>query len=265
MSDDFRRRRRLPPEGPRRSPGGPKTDPWIITIVAALVVVAGGWFLGQGLAHLLGSRGDQAAPAATPVAAVTPAPSAQAATGLPSAAATPTTRPLVRVAPKATHKPATRTATPTPVPSAAATTQPSAAPTVPLPAAQTAAPAITKRLPVRPPTPVAPARTMVPRPISTAQPPAQGNAGETTVRAYIDALRGGDPQTAASYLANGSPDEAFIDSATRITGLTSTRESDGSYDVSVTMDTSKGAYRETFVVVPSANGARILDKNAVKP
>lgn len=67
------------------------------------------------------------------------------------------------------------------------------------------------------------------------------------------------------YLGNGVPDEDFIDENTRITGMSSTRNADGSYKVAVNMQTAKGEYYETFVVAPSANGARILDKTAIKP
>jgi hypothetical protein len=85
------------------------------------------------------------------------------------------------------------------------------------------------------------------------------------VRAYIDALRRGDPQTAAQYLGNGVPDEDFIDSGTRITSVNSTRNTDGSYKVDVDMQTSKGEYYETFVVASTPDGSRILDKTAIKP
>ncbi len=65
-------------------------------------------------------------------------------------------------------------------------------------------------------------------------------------------LRRGDPQGAAQYLGNGTPDEDFIDSNTRITSVNSTRNSDGSYKVAVDMHTSKGEYFETFTVAPTA-------------
>lgn len=67
------------------------------------------------------------------------------------------------------------------------------------------------------------------------------------------------------YLGNGSPDEGFIDAATRITNMSSTRNADGSYKVEVDMKTSQGEYYETFTVSPTANGTRILDKTAIKP
>jgi hypothetical protein len=81
------------------------------------------------------------------------------------------------------------------------------------------------------------------------------------VTEYIDALRRGDPAAASAYLGNGSPDESFIDSAARITSITSTPNGDGSYKVAVDMQTSNGEYYETFTV---ASG-RILEKTAIKP
>jgi hypothetical protein len=87
------------------------------------------------------------------------------------------------------------------------------------------------------------------------------NPAARVVRAYIEALRRGDPTTASTYLGNGSPDEAFIDSATRISSINSTRNADGSYKVSVDLQTASGEYYETFTVASD----RILDKTAIKP
>jgi hypothetical protein len=81
------------------------------------------------------------------------------------------------------------------------------------------------------------------------------------VRAYIDALRTGNPSEASTYLGNGVPDESFIDSGTRISSISETPNGDGSYKVSVDMQTGKGEYYETFTV---ASG-KILDKTAIKP
>jgi hypothetical protein len=78
-------------------------------------------------------------------------------------------------------------------------------------------------------------------------------------------LRRGDPQAAAAFLGNGAPDEDFIDANTRIASVNTTRNSDGSYKVVVDMQTSKGEYSETFVVAGTGDGARILEKTAIKP
>ena len=81
------------------------------------------------------------------------------------------------------------------------------------------------------------------------------------MRAYIESLRDGNPAQAATYLGNGSPDETFIDSTTRIVSISESANGDGSYKVSADMQTSKGEYYETFIV---ASG-KILDKTAIKP
>lgn len=85
------------------------------------------------------------------------------------------------------------------------------------------------------------------------------------MRSYIDALRRGDPTGAAVYLGNGVPDEDFVDENTRVVSVNSTRNADGSYKVAVDMQTNKGEYYETFVVASTADGARILEKTAIKP
>jgi hypothetical protein len=105
-----------------------------------------------------------------------------------------------------------------------------------------------------------------PTPKKTAAPPVPVPVGaaEVTVRSYIEALRSGDPQTAASYLGNGSPDEGFIDANTRIISMNSAREADGSYVVAVQMQTTRGNYQETFNVASTAGGYKILQKSVTK-
>jgi hypothetical protein len=244
MSDDFRRRRRLTPEGPRRSShGGGGMNPWLITALAALAVIVGGWFLGQALAHAFGTRTSSStvAVAESPTAPASP-------TALPSPSAPPRTS-----APKpvlAQTKKPEPSATPQPSPTVQVVTAPPSTPT-PLP---TAAPKTT--IEPHPPAP----RTMVPRPPVPAASAPQ-NPGGDVVRAYIGALERGDPQTAATYLANGTPDESFIDANTRITSITSTDNGDGTYKVRADLQTSGGEYVETFTV---ASG-KILDKTETKP
>lgn len=123
----------------------------------------------------------------------------------------------------------------------------------------------------------APVKTMAPRttipvarrPEATAAPaqaPAHAsNPATQTVIAYIDALKRGDPQAAALYLGNGSPDEDFINENTRIASVSSTPNGDGSFKISVDMQTVNGEYFETFTVAQTGSGARILDKTAIKP
>lgn len=113
--------------------------------------------------------------------------------------------------------------------------------------------------------PIPPAKKNAAPAATTAPPAVAANPAEQTVLAYIDALKSGDPQKAALYLGNGTPDEGFIDAATRISSLTSTRNDDGSYKVEADMQTAQGEYYETFQVASSATGDRILDKTAIKP
>jgi hypothetical protein len=245
----------MTPSGPRRGSGGGNNNftTWTVTIVAAFAVIIGGWFLGQALAHWMGPKDQQTAQLPTPTPIATPV--ASPTESVAQATEAPTTRPTPAPSPTAVP-----TTAPTP------TLQPTAAPTTARTIAPTAAPTV-KRTPL----PTSQPRTILPvarRPEPTAAPAVSTVApstGESTVRSYIEALRRGDPQTAATYLGNGVPDEDFIDENTRITSLDSTRNSDGSYKVVVGMRTTKGEYSETFVVAGTGTAARILEKTAIKP
>lgn len=260
MSDDFGRRRRLNTQGPRRSRGGGNNNGWFITIGAAIVVVIGGWFLGMALAHLMNSPKETTAQR-TPAPLATPAPSPSvASTAAPSPSASPPASPT----PKATLQPtatpvprkplviATPARTPAPVATATATPEPAPSPT-PVPTAVSRRTLPVARRPEVSATPASPAST------------ASENPGAQVVRSYIAALKRGDPQSAAQFLGNGSPDESFIGPDTRITSLSSNRNSDGSYKVEVDMTTAGVEYYETFVVASTPAGTRILDKTSIKP
>jgi len=254
MSDDFPRRRRLRAGGsPRRTPpnGNGPLNPWVVTIFAAIAVIVGGWFLGQALARVFNGpqKTQTAANAPTPLPVVTPVPSPTAPL---VASATPTPRPRPTAQPNSPP-----TAHPTQPPSPQPTVQPSPTATVKVTMAPTPTPApVPTTQPTREPTPV-PTRRATPSPPAT---PLLSPAS-AVVRDYIEALRRGDPDAASAYLGNGSPDESFIDSATRIESVTSARNPDGSYKVVVRMQTSQGEYDETFTVASD----RILEKSAVKP
>lgn len=257
MSDDFRRRRRLSNTGsPRRSSGGSGMNPWVVTIFAAIVVIAGGWFLGQTLARIFNGppKNESVAKrqAPTPLPVVTPPPSPS-----PAASLAPTPTPEPAATPKPTPRP---TPTPTPAATSTATVNVTAAPSAapaPTPtatSAPTAAPSATPALRHTQPIARRPEPTATPAPVPQ-------NPAARVVHAYIDALRRGDPAAAAAYLGNGTPDESFIDSSTRITSITTARNADGSYKVSVDMQTAKGEYFETFTVASN----QILQKTAIKP
>lgn len=230
--------------------------PWLATIAAAIAVIVGGWFLGQALAHIFnpapGSSAAQQQP--TPLS-VTPLPSP---TPTEVAAATPQPSPTPTVQSSPSVKP-TAAPTPTLAPTVAPTPQPTVAPTQTPLAEQTAQTRQTQPIARRPEVTAAPA-TQAPAVASSVE-----DAASRTVRAYIEALRNGDPQSAALYLGNGTPDESFIDGNTRIASVNSTRNADGSYKVEVDMRTAQGEYFETFLVAATANGNRILDKTAIKP
>lgn len=261
--DDLHRRRRLTPNGPRRSSGGGNSFvPWLVTILAAIAVIIGGWFLGQTLAHVF--NGSQSStqvaqqPSSAPVVTPLPSPS-PAMTVAPSDETSPTTAPTL----EPTIEP---TATPAPLPSrstAPATAKPTLPPTASPTAAPTAAPTAEAQRKIQP---IARRPESTPVPATAAPATAsEEDAASRTVRAYIEALRRGDPQSAQTYLGNGVPDEAFIDGNTRISSINSTRNSDGSYKVDVDMKTSQGEYYETFVVASTPNGNRILEKTANQP
>lgn len=264
MSDDNPRRRRRPaPGGPRRSSGGGNSFvAWLVTIVAAIGVIVGGWFLGQTLAHVFnGSQNSQVAQQQPTTVPATPLPSPTEAGATP--AASPTTMPSATVAPSAkpTAQPSKKiAAVPSLPPTAAPTIAPTEAPAFPPTPAVTVAPAATAE--VRKTQPIA-RRLESPAPVTAA--PVEEDAASRTVRAYIDALRHGDPSSAASYLGNGVPDETFIDGNTRIASINSSKNSDGSYKVQVDMKTTQGDYSETFVVASTPNGNRILEKSATQP
>lgn len=264
MNDDRRRRRPNPELGVRRTKGnGPnKITPWLITIGAALAVIAGGWFLGQGLAHAFGGRSTtqtaQTQPSGVPAVTPLPSPSSTELSATPGASpqASPTQAPTPEPTRAVTPAPSP---SPTPVP----TQSPTAAPTPsPAPTATHVAVATTAPVTSHPTeTPEATAHQTA----APATAPPENSAAERTVLAYIDALKRGDPQGASSYLGNGVPDESFIDAQTRVVNISQTVNGDGSEKVEVQLQTSQGAYSESFQVAPSADGSRILDKTVTKP
>jgi hypothetical protein len=223
-------------------------------------VIAGGWFLGQALAHAFGGKNEtqtaQTPPTSVPIVTPLPSPSAEptsevSAVALATAPPSPSAVPSPSPAP--TEEP-TRPPTQQPAPSAQPTAQPTAQATAP------PSPEPTRRRTPKPaPTPSAPP-SIAPRVAAETE-----SAAEQTVRAYIGALMRGDPQTAASYLGNGAPDESFINSQTRIERINETVNPDGSSNVDVLLQTTGGQYHETFQVAPGTGGNRILDKSATGP
>jgi len=234
-----------------------------------VLVILGGLLLGGLLTKLFG---------AGTVQAPTPAPSF---TPLPEATATFT---QAQTPPPATPPPATATPSSKPAKSTRPSPRTSASP------APTATASPRRR--VRPrataplviiltPTPFAsvpptftPAPTATPRPppvtVATAAPVLITGANSARhaaaiVNAYIAALARGDSATATDYLASGLPTESFINPNVSVTvnGLHASRNTDGSYNVSAEVVTSKGTYLATFTLKMGAYGMQITGHNAM--
>lgn len=91
------------------------------------------------------------------------------------------------------------------------------------------------------------------------------NDASGVVHGYLTALARGDESSAASYLASGLPSEKFMTADAKITSIGSTKNSDGSFNVSADVQTASGEYFETFTVRSGANGLQITDHTAIKP
>ncbi|MDQ2871831.1 MAG: hypothetical protein M3R35_01735 [Candidatus Eremiobacteraeota bacterium] len=222
-----------------------------------VVIVVLGLFIGGVLAHFLGS--PKAAPQKRtvvtpplPIANVTPSPVEPT----PRPMRTPSKPPVAAITLRPTATPKT---TPTGAPTAAPSLAPTSAPTVAPTQAPTTAPVR------RPPATVAPRRiepiARKPEPPAVA-PATPADTSGAVVRSYINALAGGNRDSAQQYLSSGSVDQdSFIDASAHIASLTSELNADGSRKVDVNLDTASGKYFITFTVT----GGRIADHTAIKP
>lgn len=247
-----------------------------------VLVILGGLLLGGLLTRFFGNTGGtheppSAAPSFTPlpeasqspVSTFTPVPSASP-TGKPKPAHSPmpTAKPSEKPSVKPSAKPSE---TPTPTPAATASARPSAkpkaAPKTPPPVIIITPAPTPKRTPTRtaPPAPptVAPAVTATPVLITGG--PTREHAG-AIVRAYIDALANGNSATATGYLANGIPNESFLNPnvTVSIAQLRTARNDDGSFTVTAQIETSKGNYLEAFALRQTPYGLQITDHNATR-
>jgi hypothetical protein len=84
------------------------------------------------------------------------------------------------------------------------------------------------------------------------------------VRSYLGALARGDRSTAGSYLAQGSPSEAFMAANATVESVRS-EPSGGGYKVMADVKTSAGEYFETFTVAPGPGGLQITEHYWIKP
>ncbi|HEX8806060.1 MAG TPA: hypothetical protein VF741_03880 [Candidatus Aquilonibacter sp.] len=178
--------------------------------------------------------------------------------------------------PSPAHKPAksSPSASPSGSPSANASPSASASPTAkPKPKA-------TQVVIVLTPTPPAAHVSNAPVATATATPPANVAAptasavlitGANTsdhavsiVSAYIAALARGDSSTAAGYLASGLPTESFINPnvSVNVSDMRASRNSDGSYNVTAQIVTSKGTYFTSFTLRMGAYGMQITEHSA---
>lgn len=248
-------------EGPRRRrpvfSEPPRTAGEFPLVPAIIVVILVGLFLGAAFAHYLAAPKVTAnklvtvRPTPLPTTMPTPPPEQTPPPQSPSPKPTATANAALSPSP---HPAATRAVTPSPRPQSTPTALASAAP------AKTASPK--------------PISTATPRPVATATPVLKhtlpvaratentSGAAANVVRSYIDALRSGRPQAAASYLAGGTPDQdSFVDAGARISSLSSSRNANGTYHVDANVVTASGTYSMSFTVSASN---RITDHVGVK-
>jgi cytoskeletal protein RodZ len=254
---DYPRRRRLEPEPPKR--GGIPIIPLMILVVLC------GLALGGLLTKFLGTGGAQAP---TPAPSFTPLPEATATfTSAESSPPSPSPTPSAKGSPAAKASATSKTS---PSPSPNSNASPESKPK----------PKATQVVIVLTPTPAATHVTSMPAATATATPPAIAAAPTTTpvlitgantsehaeaiVNAYVGALARGDSSTAAGYLASGLPTETFINPnvTVNVSDMRSTRNNDGSYNVTAQIVTSKGTYLTTFVLRMGAYGLQITEHSA---
>ena len=88
---------------------------------------------------------------------------------------------------------------------------------------------------------------------------------ESTVRAYIAALKRGDIATAESLLGAGVPTErSFITSTTVIESLSGEVQANGRIKIDVQLNAASGLYLDTFQLDSGPNGYYIADHYASK-
>lgn len=264
---DYPRRRRLEPEPPKR--GGIPIVPLMILVILC------GLALGGLLTKFFGAGGAVQTP--SPAPSFTPLPETTATfTSAESLPPSPSPSPAASRRAKTPPPIATPTSLTTPTPIPGTTPGPSSKPS----ATEKPKPKSTQVVIVLTPTPAATHGAGVPVASATATPPPVVAAPTATpvlitgantsehaasiVSAYIGALARGDSSTAAGYLANGLPTESFINPnvTVSVSGMRTSRSSDGSYNVSAQIVTSKGTYFATFTLRMGAYGMQITEHSA---
>jgi hypothetical protein len=222
--------------------------------------------LGGALAHFFG--GPKTAPNSVPTAIavlaspppVTPAPISPS--------------PAASAAPRPSPAPS-QSASSEPTPSAPATTLPTPAASVKTVHAnhvivrtaspKTPAPSTPRPVVARP----TPAPTIAVRasaaPLATPQTVAAEGPAATLVRSYLQALARGDRSAAATYLAQGTPTETFMNPQARIESIRSESTGPQQYHVTADVQTVSGEYYITFTVGEGPAGLQITDHYSIKP
>ncbi len=94
--------------------------------------------------------------------------------------------------------------------------------------------------------------------------PGEGPAA-ALVRSYLEALARGDRAAAATYLAQGTPTETFMNPQARIESIRSASTGPQQYQVTADVQTAGGEYYVTFKVGQGPDGLQITDHYSIKP
>ena len=221
-----------------------------------LIVILAGLLLGGVLAHFFGgARPEPGASPGTVAVQPTELPTPQAslsATPEPSA----TTRPSAAAQPSATQ-----TSKPTAGPTALSSEKPSPKPSR-LPTAKPSATAMAVSTPAPAETAAPTSRPHTPEPSPVAS--SLGDGAAAVVRSYLAELARGDRDAAAGYLAQGKPNETFMDAGAHVNSIRSSSVGGGRYQVSADVQTSTGEFYEVFVLTNGPSGLQITSHYAVK-
>jgi hypothetical protein len=85
------------------------------------------------------------------------------------------------------------------------------------------------------------------------------------VRYYLQALARGDRATATSYLAQGAPNETFMNAGSHIESIRSASVGTKQYKVTADVQTESGEYYVTFTLEPGPTGLQITEHYSIKP
>jgi hypothetical protein len=271
-------------EPPRRRRTDDEPSAGLPLFPLVLVVILAGLLLGGALAHFFGGSATAPHPAQSALVQASPPETAPPI----AVAATPTVQPTKLPASRPTPGrqlalPSARPSqTPSPSISPSATPSATAAPTAtaakrlapkpsahPAPSAH-AAPSAHLAPSSHPPAVLAATaapmlRPPAPSPSAAAVAASADDRAGTIVRSYLGALARGDRATASSYLANGSPNESFVNAGSEIESVHSASSSDGTYKVTADVKSNGVEYYGTFTLEPGPAGLQITEHYWIKP